>query len=255
MSRSKQLSLLYILPLIAVIFSLVTKANTLGSLFLFWGVPSLLLTFWARKHAPKASVFAAIATVFLIALNIIFYTTQQWYVVSMFDSRILGIMAWEDIPYFFLFVYFPVIFWEHLYDSKGSKSGWGKRMSILASVFILASLAILSAHLWFPEIIAIPYFYFIGLVILIVIPLLIEVFSHPKLGFKFLRVGLYFAYVGILYELTALYLGQWYFPSDKFFGWIEIVGLKFPIEEFFAWMILGASAILSWYEYFDDDNR
>ena len=173
----------------------------------------------------------------------------------MSDYRLFGFMAWEDIPYFFLWVYFPIIFWEHFYERQVRESLWTKRMTRLACVFLLSSLAIITAWAWMPTLLQIPYFYFVGTVLLIAIPLALEVISHPSMGLKFVRVGLYFAYVGILYELTALKLGQWIFPSDKFFGWVEIVGLRFPIEELFAWILLGAAAILSWYEYFDDDNR
>lgn len=255
MSRHKKFLVLYVLPLVAVIFSLVTRANTLTSLLLFWGIPSLLLTVWARQRAPKAALFALVATVFCISLNIIFYVTHQWYVVSMSDYRLFGFMAWEDIPYFFLWVYFPVIFWEHFYERQVRERPWTKRMTRLTCAFVLFSLITITAWAWAPILLQIPYFYLVGAILFVVFPLTLEVLSHPRLGLKFIRVGLYFAYVGILYELTALRLGQWFFPSDKFLGWIVIVGLRFPIEELFAWILLGAAAILSWYEYFDDDNR
>lgn len=255
MNRRKQLIVLYALPLVAVIFSLVTHANTLTSLLLFWGIPSVLLTAWAWERVPKVALFALIGTVFLVSLNIIFYVTNQWYVISMSDYRLFGFMAWEDIPYFFLWVYFPIIFWEHFYERQIHERLWTKRMTSLACVFFLTSLAILTAWTWMPDLLQIPYFYFVGTVLLIIIPLALEVLFHPRMGLKFVRVALYFAYIGIMYELTALKLGQWIFPSDKFIGWIEIVGLRFPIEELFAWILLGSTAILSWYEYFDDDNR
>lgn len=255
MSRGRQLSLLYFFPLGAVIFALVTHANTLASIFLFWGLPSILITFWSPRRAIKAASFAAVLTFFLIALNIIFYTTKQWYVVSMFSNHIFGIMAWEDIPYFFFFVYFPIIFWEHFYEKQVREKNWNKKMTRLTAAFLLASLAIVGAHYWAPYLIQIPYFYFVGVVLFAAIPLAIELLARPHLKPKFFRVAIYFAYVGILYELSSLYLGQWYFPTEKMFGWIVIHNLRFPIEELFAWMILGSSAILTWYEYFDDDNR
>lgn len=256
MNRHQQLSILYILPLVAVVFSLVMHTNYLGSMILFWGVPSLLLTIWAPKRAIKTALLALSATIFLMNLDIIFYATQQWYVLStIFSHRLLGIVAWEDILYFFLFVYFPVIFWEHFYERQVHEHLWTRRMTQLTITSILFLLVIVAIWTWIPTLLQIPYFYFIATVILMVIPLVVEVRSHPRLSLKFVRVGLYFAYVAILYELTGLYLGLWNYPSHQFIGWIEIVGLRFPIEELFAWILLGAAAILSWYEYFDDDNR
>lgn len=247
--------LFYILPLAAVFISLATHANMLTSLLLFWGLPSLLLTIWLPSRALKAALFASVATVLQTGLNIIFYTTNQWYVVSMFDNRFLGFMAWEDIPYFFLFVYFPIMFWEYFYDKQTHEHTWTKRMTRLASVFIFVALAVTAAWAWVPRIIQIPYFYLLVTIVLVLIPLSLESILRPRLGLKFVRVGLYFAFVAILYELTAIYLGQWYFPSDTFIGWVHIIGLKFPIEEFLTWIVFGAAAILTWYEYFDDDNR
>lgn len=256
MNRYKQLRILYILPLVAVIFSLVTHANYLGTILFFWGVPSLLLTIWASQKALKTTLLALSATVFLVNLDIIFYVSRQWYVEStIFSHRLLGIVAWEDILYFFLFVYFPVIFWEHFYERQTFERLWTRRMTRLTGVCVLFFLAILVAWVWAPILLQIPYFYLIATILLVIIPLVLEVRANPRFGLKFIRVSLYFGYVAILYELTGLYLGLWNYPSHQFVGWIEIVGLRFPIEELFAWILFGAAAILSWYEYFDDDNR
>jgi hypothetical protein len=52
--------------------------------------------------------------------------------------------------------------------------------------------------------------------------------------------------------LTALSLGLWYYPSNQFIGWVDVHGLRFPVEELFGWILLGVAAILSCYEYLDD---
>lgn len=256
MNYHQQRLLLYILPLMAAFISIVARTNYLGSIILFWGIPALLLTIWASQRAFKVLLISLVATVFFVALDIIFYATGQWHVLSTaFNNRLLGIVAWEDIPYFFFFAYFPIIFWEHFYERQVPERPWTKRMIWLTLVFILFLLVTLAAWAWSPIILQIPYFYLIATVLLIVIPLALELWSHPRLSLKFVKVGLYFAYVATLYELTGLYLGLWNYPSSQFLGWVEIVGLRFPIEELFAWILLGAAAILSWYEYFDDDNR
>jgi hypothetical protein len=254
MKQRKQMILLYVLPLLAVVVALVVRAEFLLTLILFWGLPSVVLTLWAREHALKALLFATVGMIFMICLDLVFFATKQWYVVTPFNT-LFGVVAWADLLYWFLWVYFPILFWEHFYEKKKKEPFWSRKMTRLASVLLLASFAILAAWTWAPHLLQIPYFYLLSTVILIVIPIALEVLAKPKLGFKFLRVALYFAYVAILYELTALYLGQWLYPSDQFIGWIEIVGLRFPIEELFAWILLGSTGILTWYEYFDDDNR
>ena len=58
-----------------------------------------------------------------------------------------------------------------------------------------------------------------------------------------------------MYELTALKLGWWDFPSRDFVGWVSILGTRFPLEEFVFWLCLFAMAILTYYEFFDDDQK
>src|SRR5258708_4480422 len=111
MNRQEQIIVLYVLPFVAVILSLFLHANYLVSLFFFWGIPSLMLSFWGRRHVWKAALFSAIGTAFLMPLDLIFYLTKQWYVVTVAtDYRLFGVVAWEDVLYFFLWLYFPILF-------------------------------------------------------------------------------------------------------------------------------------------------
>ncbi len=255
MTRHKQLVFFYFFPLFSVVISLITHTNYLGSIIFFWVLPSLVLTIWAWNKTLKVLIFSLVGTIFLMTLDIIFYATKQWDTVSMFSDRFLGLVSWEDIPYFFLFVYFPVLFWEHFYERQTHEHLWKKSMTRLSGAFVIFLLSVLSAWAWVPFLIQIPYFYLNATLLLMVIPLLLELKTHPQIGLRFFRIGSYFAYVAILYELTALYLGLWSYPVNKFVRWIEIVGLRFPIEELFAWILIGVVGVLTWYEYFDDDNH
>lgn len=256
MNRHRQLIVLYILPLLAVFLALLAHVNYLGTIILFWGIPSLLLTIWAREKSLKTTLLALSATILLMNLDVIFYASKQWYVEStVFPNRLFGLVAWEDFIYFFLFVYFPVIFWEHFFEKQKHERPWGKHMTLLTVTSLLFSFTILAAWIWAPALLRVPYFYLVVVMLFTVIPLVLEIRKRPQFGIKFIRVGLYFGYVAILYELTALYLKIWNYPSTQFVGWIEITGLRFPIEELFAWILLGTATILTWYEYFDDDNR
>ena len=61
--------------------------------------------------------------------------------------------------------------------------------------------------------------------------------------------------MNFIYDIAALKLGWWTFPGTEFIGWISIAGVSFPIEEFIFWIILFALGVLSYYEYFDDDEK
>lgn len=254
--RMRELFLFYLLPIIAVGLSIATKANYPITLLLFWGLPSLMLSFLAKNHVTKAALFAIACSVLFIPLDLVFYISKQWYVFTApTDYRLFGIVAWEDIIFFFLWIYFPVLFWEHFYEKNHNENNWSKKMTKLTIVFLFVSIIILSSWALAPHLLQIPYFYLLCLLLIGVLPIAIETVFKPKLSFKFIKIGIYFAYVGILYELTALYLVQWNYPSTEFVGWIEIIGLKFPIEELFAWIILGSTGILTIYEAFDDDQK
>jgi hypothetical protein len=81
-------------------------------------------------------------------------------------------------------------------------------------------------------------------------------FKFPSLYGKLLKVASFFFYYSFVYEITALELSQWSYPvPSQFLGYINIYKYSFPIEEFFFWIMLGGLAVLTYYEYFDDDQK
>jgi hypothetical protein len=100
----------------------------------------------------------------------------------------------------------------------------------------------------------IPYFYFITGIVLGIIPITAVLLKFPNLFTKFAKAAVYFLFVSLIWEFVAVPLEQWTFPG-QFIGWINLFGVRFPFEEFFVWMILGAMAVLSFYEFFDDDRK
>ena len=71
---------------------------------------------------------------------------------------------------------------------------------------------------------------------------------------RFAKVALFFFFVHLAHELTAVKLGQWYFPAQSI-GYLELVGIRFPVEEFVFWIVLSTAILLADYEYFIDDGR
>ena len=90
---------------------------------------------------------------------------------------------------------------------------------------------------------------------MVLIPVLFEAFAFPKVFIKIFKVVPYFFYLTLLYEVTALKLGWWAFPGERFVGWVSFFGAQFPFEEFFFWLALLSAAILSYYEFYDDGER
>ena len=70
---------------------------------------------------------------------------------------------------------------------------------------------------------------------------------------KVIYQGLFFFVLSILYELTAIHAGHWIFPGD-YIGFVEILGLRFPIEEL-LWLMLCVPSTIAIYEFFADDRK
>lgn len=71
---------------------------------------------------------------------------------------------------------------------------------------------------------------------------------------KFIKTGAFFFMVFLIYELTAIKLGQWHFQG-QYIGWVELMGLRFPFEELLFWMGLSGFVVLSLYEGFVDNDK
>ena len=78
--------------------------------------------------------------------------------------------------------------------------------------------------------------------------------KKSELLFKFLKVSAFFFFLFFAFELTALRLGQWNFPG-RYIGKVEIFNLVFPFEEFFFWILLSSTVVLSYYELYVDDEK
>jgi len=88
---------------------------------------------------------------------------------------------------------------------------------------------------------------------LALLPFLFALLRFPDLYNALLIIGVYFAYLSFIYEVTALSLGQWTFPAaNQFIGFVHVGGVTFPIEEFLFWIILGSLATLTYYRYFGE---
>ncbi len=255
MKHRGHLIILTVWSLLATALSFAIHADTIVSTLLFLGVPSLLLALWAPQYVPKAILFGVIFLPLWLFVEYVMHSTGQWYAASPFQGRFLGAIAYNSPLWFFLVQFYIIMFWEYFLEHERHIQIWGRRMTRLALSLLCFFLITVAAWKWVPQLLNIPYFYFVLMVTVFILPVTLELRAHPKLLPKFLKIGSYFAYVFILYELTGIALGHWYFPSTSFIGWIELFGQRFPFEEFISWILIGSVTCVSWYEHFDDDDR
>lgn len=249
--------LLVLFPIVAVVLSLAIEANFLTSTLLFFGLPSLWLSFRTRHQVAKTFLFALVLTVpMAFFVDYVAMVSGAWFVPeTVFPFRVLNVVPVEDFIWGFLLVYSIVIFYEHFLD-KGKQELIDKRMKYLIWPWVSLLLVFFAIYFTSPVLLNIQYAYlWIGM-LFVLLPAVTSLVFFPRLLSKYVKTASYFFVLAVSFELTSLHLNQWSFPEDGYFiGWVEILGFRFPFEEFFFWIVLAAIAVLSYYEFFDDDRR
>jgi hypothetical protein len=235
---------------------LLFRVRPLTSAIFFFVFPAIYL--FLRKKKPikrvlTGSILIGVGIGFIF--NVILSFNNAWNELSsqlVFNYRLFGFWPADEPIWFFLWALFIIVFYEHFYEreTRGKISNRFKYVAFpifLIFVFVFTALAnhCNSFHL--------PYAYFL-LALPAIIPVGYVLRYYPKLSLKFFKTGIFFFFLFFIYELTAVKLGQWYF-SGQYIGWVELIGLKFPLEELFFWMILSSFAVLSLYEGFVDDSK
>lgn len=248
------IAILLAFPLIAVGLSLAFKLNFFISTLLFYGLPAGYLTL-RNKHAfGRTLIFTIPATLVAgLVFDYIAHFNGAWFVPTIFPWRVLGVVPIEDFVWGFLYVYSILMFYEHFLD-KGRHNLADKKMKYFIILLLLMVSLFLLAYFNQPGLLLNSYVYAKYGIVLSLIPVVLFLACFPKFIAKYAKIVLYFSIVSFLNELTALKLGHWTFPGRDFIGWVELFGQRFPFEEFFFYVLLGAVMILSYFEYFDDNK-
>ncbi len=255
----KDLIIILLWPIVASLLSFAVAANVLVSTLFFFGLPAVYLSYRKRKFIKKITLFSLISSVpIAIIADYVMEHTGGWFLpYSVFGSfRLFGYVTLEQIIWLFLFIYFVAIFYEVFLDRECTPKlyypGIKYWLIILLSVFGV----FLLAYIFKPTLLHINYFYLKLGIIGAVLPLTLILFNFSGLFKKIIKTGMYFSFLSLIYEITALSLGQWTFPAEnQFVGFIQILNFKFPLEEFLFWIVLGSMATVSYYEFFDEDRK
>ena len=249
--------LFFLYPILAAIISFAIKANYFISIVLFFGIPSLILSFKNKKLIKKAALFALVLGFpTTLILDHMAHSAKAWFILqSVLPFRLFGTVTGESILWGFLIVYFIVMYYEYFLEHKLKDKLYAPNLKYLMMLFFGLFLLFLTVLITNPALLYVDYFYLKAGLLLGLLPILSVLFQFPNLLTKFFKTGAYFFYLTFIMEITALKLGQWTFPGEQFLGWVTLFGVAFPFEELFFWMILGAIAILSYYEFFDDDRK
>jgi hypothetical protein len=189
-----------------------------------------------------------------VVVDYITHLTGVWWVPTILPFRILGQVPVEDLLWAISLFYYTIMFYEFFYDAHRDKRIVRPQLKFLILIAFTLVISFLVIFYTTPQLLFIPFFYFWFGMILVSIPIIIEFFRKPTLLHKFLPTAVYFFYVSFVYEITALKLKLWIFPTDKVLGRVILLGVEFPFEEFFFWFMLTAMSCLAYYEIWDDDE-
>lgn len=249
----KNLLPLIIWPIAASLISFLVSANVMVSMLLFLGAPAVYLSIRKPSCMKMAAFFSIIGSIPLaIIIDYVMELTGGWFLpYSVFgDFRLFGYVTAEQIIWLFLYLYLVAMFYENFLDQSCAHQLYRPAMKYFAAIlFILFSL-FLAALLMDPKLLEIHYFYLkIGL--LFVLPIIIlSLFKFPEFYRKFLLIGIYLFFLSLIYEITALLLNQWTFPTEhQVIGYINLGVARFPLEELIFWIILGPVAASLYYAF------
>lgn len=258
-SQKQDILVLILWPIIASALSFVVQANTLASTLLFFGIPAAYLSIRNQHCIRMALLFSILFSIpFAFILDYIMEITGGWYIPhSVFDPfRLLGYVSIEQLIWLFLYTYLVVMFYETFLDKQCTHRLYTPRLKYLVMGLVVAASGFIIIHLTKHSLLEIPYFYLIFGIILGLAPLLFVITRFPRLYGPLFITGAYFFYHSFIYEVTALSLGQWTFPSEnQFIGFITIAGTRFPLEEFFFWILLGSMAVVAYYFMFGEAKK
>lgn len=258
MNKSVRVDFYIVLGIILVSVPIILFFNVrpLISAIYFFIIPTIYL--FLRKKKPIKELLVGsllIGNGLGLMFNIIASANNAWVEVSsqlVFNYRLFGFLPIDEPIWFFFWAFFILTFYEHFYE-KDNRDKLSKKFKFIAIPTFLATVLTVLVAVFDKERLVFNYAYFFS-VSPVIIPIVYVLKYRPGMIMKFIKTGAFFFMLCLIYELTAVSLGQWYFPG-QYIGWVELMGIRFPFEELLFWMGVGPFAVLSLYEGFVDDDR
>lgn len=254
-AKTKDIFILIGINIFAIIVSFAFHTNFLTSTILFLGLPSLYLLYKEKGYFKKIFLASVSFGIFFgFVFDFIAELNKAWdWNGGLLFGKILGVVQIDVMVWFFLWIFHIFLFYEHFIDRKKLKSKVSARQLEVLAVSVLSVLLLVGIYKYFPS-----FLYFgkayLTLCLIVSVPFLIILLKKPKLLWHTVPMIVYFFFVYLAHEVTALHLDQWRFPGD-YIGWLHMFGVSFPIEEFVFWIILSSLIGSIYYELSFDNQK
>jgi hypothetical protein len=244
------LSLLWNIP--AFFFCLAFGKNYLITLFVF-SLPAIYYSIRQPRMIRKLSLFALLFGIPGTAVfTYLAHTDGAWFNPSIVP-RILEIYPVEDFIWCFIYMYYIVAFYEYFLEHEKKFRLSAHFRPIVTLCWIGAGMFTIAAYIYGP-LSALPYFYALFLVFIVIIPSWWFLAKHQSMLVKVVKTELFFLPFSFLMEYVANVNHNWWFPGSQFIGYVQAAGIRIPLEEF-LWLLLVVPAFLVYYELLADDGR
>ncbi|MDR3643181.1 MAG: hypothetical protein P4L74_06175 [Candidatus Doudnabacteria bacterium] len=245
-----------VIIIIGAILSLVFRFKGLTSSLFFFFLPSFYLL--CRQPKRLHRIFGGsflIGTIFGFIFDFMANIGHAWAEYNsqlVFPYRILGVVPLDELIWYFGWVLVIVTFYEHFLEHERRDTiSHNYKYGLLPALFTTASILVI--YIVAPDKLVLGHTYLLlGLCTLV--PFIYLTIKKPVLFIKFMSISPFFFFLFSIHEITALIIGQWYFPG-RYIGVVSIGNLSFPFEEFFFWILMSSTIVLSYYELYVDDER
>jgi len=254
-SKTQDILILVCINIFATVVSFAFHTNFLTSTILFLGLPSLYLLYKEKSYFKKIFLASVSFGIFFgFVFDFIAELNKAWdWNGGLLFGKILGVVQVDVMIWFFLWIFHILLFYEHFIDRKKLKSKVSVRQLEVLAISILSVILLITVYKFFPSLLYFDKAYLM-LCLVVSIPFLIIFFKKPKLVWHTVPMIAYFSFVYLAHEITALHLDQWRFPGD-YIGWVHMLGVSFPIEEFVFWIILSSLIGSIYYELSFDNQK
>lgn len=244
------------LPVVATLLSFYYNASAFWSVLLFFGLLAVYLALRSPQHVGKALLFSLVTAVpAIVMIDYIAHLNGQWLIPnSILPYRFLHYVTLEVVVWAVLNFFTVTMFYKHFFDKRRNGFYWYPRQRHILIFGVGLVLFFFTTLFADPHALHLPYFYLLFGIGTILLPIAFEFVGHRKLIPKFIFTGTYFFYLSFLYEVTALKLHWWSFPSPQFIGYVSVLNVSFPLEEFIFWLMLLSMAILVFFVKFENSE-
>lgn len=183
--------IVYLFPICSALVSTVFSTNYLTTIILFYGLPSVYLSFRYSRYIKKALFFALIfGSVITVPLDYLAHLNGSWEIIAP-GYRILEYIPITDFIWAILIVYLLAIHHEGIAHHRLNDTVFQKRTKLFINSMIAILITFMIFKLKFHDYMKVDYFYLKAGIVSLVIPTFFWLHNRLKVAFSFFKTAIF----------------------------------------------------------------